>query len=254
MSETSGRTGGIQVIARAASILRLLGDHPGGLSLGGIAGRVGLARSTVQRIVQALEVEGFVEPSGPGGGFQLGPTLSELVYRRQIDIVTEARPFLEEISAELGETVALCAMTGRSVVTIDRCIAERPLRVVFPLGTIPHPAYLLAPGRAILAELPRDRAARILAESLPEADVAQELERLDRDRPRARDKGCFIADLSGFAVPLRTHLGLYSIAAILPTSRAGKTEEAVFSTLLAFRGELEKKIGAPSGDPPSKRT
>ena len=46
--------GGIQVIARAANVLRSLEDKPDGLSLGQIAKRVSLARSTVQRIVGAL--------------------------------------------------------------------------------------------------------------------------------------------------------------------------------------------------------
>ena len=45
----------VQVIARAATILRALEEENSGLSLGQIAQRVNLARSTVQRIVAALE-------------------------------------------------------------------------------------------------------------------------------------------------------------------------------------------------------
>ena len=45
----------IQVISRAAKILRTLKDHPKGLSLSQISKEVGLARSTVQRIVNSLE-------------------------------------------------------------------------------------------------------------------------------------------------------------------------------------------------------
>ncbi|MFK9856588.1 helix-turn-helix domain-containing protein, partial [Klebsiella pneumoniae] len=39
------KTGGIQVIARAAAILNVLGKHPGGMSLGEIAQEVALPRS-----------------------------------------------------------------------------------------------------------------------------------------------------------------------------------------------------------------
>jgi DNA-binding IclR family transcriptional regulator len=42
---------GIQVIARAATILRLLKTNQSGLSLGQIAAQADLPRSTVQRIV-----------------------------------------------------------------------------------------------------------------------------------------------------------------------------------------------------------
>ena len=55
----------VQVIARAAAILRALEDEAGGLSLGQIAQRVNLARSTVQRIVAALEAEKFLIAASP---------------------------------------------------------------------------------------------------------------------------------------------------------------------------------------------
>ena len=58
------RQNGIQVIARAAAILRTLESNRDGMSLGEIAKQVGLARSTVQRIVNALAVEGLVSANG----------------------------------------------------------------------------------------------------------------------------------------------------------------------------------------------
>lgn len=243
MAERADRTSSIQVIARAASILRMLGNHPSGLSLGSIAGQIGLARSTVQRIVQALETEGFVELSGPGGGFQLGPSLSELVYRRQIDIVAEVRPYLEKACTSLGETIALCTMASDSIVAIDRCIPEQTLRVIFPLGTIPYPAHLLAPGRAILAELPSERASALLETSLSKAEATEEIQRLKKHRGQACDEGAFIPDLSAFAVPLSTIHGLYSVATIVPTSRAGNRTAEIFATLQAVRQEIETKVG-----------
>ncbi|NLY64963.1 MAG: helix-turn-helix domain-containing protein, partial [Alcaligenaceae bacterium] len=49
------RQGGIQVIARSGAILRALAANPQGISLATIANHVKLPRSTVQRIVNALE-------------------------------------------------------------------------------------------------------------------------------------------------------------------------------------------------------
>ena len=48
---------GIQIIARSAAILRTLRAHPDGVNLGQIAANVDLPRSTVQRIVGALQTE-----------------------------------------------------------------------------------------------------------------------------------------------------------------------------------------------------
>lgn len=236
------KAAGIQVIARAAAILRVLGEHPDGLSLGAIAGRVDLARSTVQRIVQALEQEGFVETAGSGGGFRLGPSLALLVYRRQMDIAIEVRPVLESLTARLGETVALCGLSGASVTTIDRCVAEQPLRVVFPLGTIPHPAHGLAPGRAMLAELPQQRALDLFKGEMSAGAAERLWAEIVAERGNSRDTGTCIADLSGFAVPLCTHLGLHALAVIMPTSRVGARAEAIFAALQAARASIEARL------------
>lgn len=245
MTDHDKSVAGIQVIARAASILRLLSEHPSGLSLSTMAAEIGLARSTVQRIVQALQSEGMVELSGPQGGFQLGPSLAQLVYRQQADIVTVVRPLMERLCAEIEETVALCALAGGRVTTIDRWIAERTLRVVFPLGTIPHPAHCLAPGVAILSSLPEPHANQLIrstAESDEMAAVEAAVEAA-RKNGRARDYGAFNPELSGFAVPLHSGFGVHAIAAILPSARADTEETKVFSALLACRNAIEAKLG-----------
>ena len=64
--------GGIQVIARAAAIMRALSEHSSGMSLGAIAKDIDLPRSTVQRIVNALKQEGLVESLSQNGGLRLG--------------------------------------------------------------------------------------------------------------------------------------------------------------------------------------
>ena len=57
MTATDSDRGGVQVISRAAAILRSLEGEPAGLSLGEIAKRCGLPRSTVQRLGEALALE-----------------------------------------------------------------------------------------------------------------------------------------------------------------------------------------------------
>lgn len=100
------KPGGIQVIARAAAILNVLGKHPGGMSLGEIAQEVALPRSTVQRIVAALDSAQLVRSSG-AGGLRLGPALLKLISSVHSDVVDLVRPFLEQLSANVNETVTL---------------------------------------------------------------------------------------------------------------------------------------------------
>ena len=82
------------MIARAAAILRALEEQPAGLSLGQIAQRVGLARSTVQRIVAALAAEKLLIAASPTGRVRLGPTILRLAASVRTDFVASARPFL----------------------------------------------------------------------------------------------------------------------------------------------------------------
>jgi len=246
--EQDDRAGGIQVIARAAAVMRQVGEHPAGLSLGAIAGALGLARSTVQRIVQALETEGFLEPAGPQGGFRLGPALPQLIYQGQNDIVRAARREIETLSARLDESVALCALSGGRVTTLDRCVAERPLRVVFPLGAIPHPVEVLAPGRAILSALPRDAARQQLAAGLdgPALDAALDALAALGPAGHAWEDDALTPGITGFAVPLVSVFGVHALAVILPAVRAEGRRAAIFAELDRARAALEEMIGPPA--------
>lgn len=246
MSNPESKASSIQVIARAAAILRLLGKHSSGLSLSALAQEAGLPRSTVQRIVQALQVEGMVESSGPQGGFRLGPTLGQLVYQHQIDVVDVVRPYLEALCMELDETVALARLSGLQVMTIDRCIAERTLQVMFPLGSLPNPPQDSAPGLAILSTFTEQRVRELLAPQLSSADLQTLLAELTciRELGRARNTGTIVPEVSGFAVPLRSSFGVHAIAAILPTARSIGRENDIFTALERCRDGIAAKLGA----------
>src|SRR3954451_15605708 len=72
-SDDASRQNGVQVISRAAEILRALHDAPAGLTLAEGARRGGLPRSTVHRIVGTLELEGFVAGATADGRLRLEP-------------------------------------------------------------------------------------------------------------------------------------------------------------------------------------
>jgi DNA-binding IclR family transcriptional regulator len=142
----------VQVIARAAAILRALEDQAPGLSLGQIAQRVNLARSTVQRIVAALEAEKLVIAASPNGRVRLGPTILRLASSVRTDFVSVARPFLARLSAELRETVDLATVKRDHLVFIDQVIGPQRLRTVSAVGET-FPLYCTANGKAYLAGL-----------------------------------------------------------------------------------------------------
>ena len=167
----------VQVIARAATILRALEEENAGLSLGQIAQRVNLARSTVQRIVAALETEKLVIAATPNGRVRLGPTILRLAASVRSDFITLARPFLERLSEELHETVDLSTVKKDHLVFIDQVIGSQRLRAVSAVGDT-FPLYCTANGKAYLAQL-SDSAVEALIGRAYEARTPKTLTRLD---------------------------------------------------------------------------
>ncbi len=110
----------IQVITRAVNVLRALEGEPEGLSLAQIAQRVGLARSTVQRIVDALRAEQFVMAASPTAGVRLGPALIRLAASACVEFDQITRPIMAELSQAVGETVDLSVLKGNSAVFTDQ--------------------------------------------------------------------------------------------------------------------------------------
>lgn len=168
MAETQIKTkerSGIQVIARAADILRTLEHEGEGLSLGQIAGRVDLARSTVQRIVGALMDEQMLMPASANGRVKLGPALVRLGTAATADIVPLVHPRLFELSRQIGETVDLSALKHDAAVFIDQVAGSHRLAAISQVGTI-FPLHSTANGKALLACLPEARRAQLLASPL----------------------------------------------------------------------------------------
>ena len=245
------KNGGIQVIARAAAVMRALGDNPKGLSLAAIAHIVELPRSTVQRIITALEQEHLVESLGARGGFRLGPALGQLINQTQSDIISVVRPFISELSLLLGESITLASLIGDKIYVVERIVSERELRVVFPIGIQP-PSYSTASGKVLLADLNSEAVITLLPESLPKLtpmtlDKAALLAQLEEIRARgvAHDQEEYIEGICSIAVSINTYLGNYAISVVAPASRTHVRIESFEAALLECKQGIERMIGSP---------
>lgn len=239
---------GIQVISRAASILRVLKDDGKGLSLGQIAQRVGLPRSTVQRISSALLDEGLLAHDTGNGGLRLGPELAALGEAAKLDTVKRCRAILMDITRDTGETTDLAVQRGSSMVFLDQVAGIHRLRTVSSVGD-EFPMTTTANGRASLA-LMRNEEAWALAER--EAKAQDEV--LEKDD--------FFAMLrkvrtSGLAYDLEEHasgiaaIGFafedaagtrHAISVPVPASRFNAAQAAIESALHAARKNVRAAL------------
>ena len=204
---------GIQVIARAAAVLRALRDDTTGMSLGQIAEKVGLPRSTVQRIVGALQEERLVIASGAGGSIRLGPEISALAESTRYSVVEECRLTLSELSARLGETVDLSVLRGAVMIFLDQVPGTHRLRAISSVGEV-FPLTTTANGRAALARLPPSQALRLAADEWARRGIVAQPEAFSALLDQVR--------LTGLAFDLDEHTDGISAVGAAFTDRAGE--------------------------------
>jgi len=242
----------VQVIARAATILRALEDENGGLSLGQIAQRVNLARSTVQRIVAALECEKLVIAATPNGRVRLGPAILRLAASVRSDFTALARPFLEQLSEELHETVDLSTVKKDHLVFIDQVVGSHRLRTVSAVGET-FPLHCTANGKAYLAQL-SDAAIEKLIGREYEARTPKSLvtlETLLKDLAAARRTGVAFdreehtLGICAAGVSLRDPLGnAVAISVPVPSLRFEELETAIAERLIATKRAMETHMNS----------
>ncbi len=151
----------IHAIARAAELLRLLHAHPAGLTQPEVGERLGMARSTVSRLLNSLVDEGLVTLRATRGPYQLGPEMARMANTVRLSLVMDVHPFLEELSRQLNETVDLSILEGDRVTFLDQVASCHRLRAISAVGES-FPLHCSANGKALLASLPPTQRAEAL--------------------------------------------------------------------------------------------
>jgi DNA-binding IclR family transcriptional regulator len=146
----------IESVDNALQVLLLLGEQPK-LRLTDVSRYLGVASSTAHRLLAMLQYRGFVRQDTATRSYVPGPTLDGLAFGvlRRLDVRTRARPVLERLNDDLGETVHLGRLEGSGVHFIDSLESSRALRVGGRLGRT-MPAHCTSTGKALLAELPEE--------------------------------------------------------------------------------------------------
>lgn len=155
---------GVQVIARAAEICRELATAVDGLTTAELVDRLHLSRPTVYRILRALMDEDFVRQVGTGR-YAIGPAFLVIAGSTYGGLRHHLRPFMKDLSNELGETIDLAMLDGGEALFVDQFVAVRGLRVVAHMGAR-LPLHCTASGKALLAVLERDAIDRELPKKL----------------------------------------------------------------------------------------
>jgi len=146
-----GNSAGVAAVERAASLLEAFTDRDFSLSLGELARRVELDRSTVLRIARSLAKYGMLVRN-EDASWRLGPKLMKLgnIYQSTFRASDIIEPLLADISNRTGESAAVYVRDGDARVCLFRHDSHQSIRHSTRVGDI-RPLDLGAPGRVILA-------------------------------------------------------------------------------------------------------
>lgn len=153
----------------ALRILLLLHER-GELRVTDVAEHLEVARSTAHRLLAMLVFHGFAEQDRHHR-YRPGPALRELrgVPAPPPDLITTARPHLQQLAESTRETTHLMVLEGNGSRFLDGVEGPQTLRVTHRAGLL-LPAHTTSGGKALLAELPAERFRALYPNGLPEMD------------------------------------------------------------------------------------
>ena len=134
------------------------------------ASMLGVSTGTAHRLLAMLAYRGFVTRDTAGRSYSPGPMLLSVGLRAssRLDLTSQARPYLEQLHAQFNETNHLAVLRGSEVLFLDGLESTKMLRVASRAGTI-FPAHCTSVGKALVADLPKDRLLAIYPdEELPQ--------------------------------------------------------------------------------------
>lgn len=143
----------IQVLDRAMLLLQAIADTPDAANLKYLSAHTHLHTSTTFRILTAMQTHGWIERDD-SGYYRVGGLFRRLAKQATPapDLREAARPAMEWLRDQVGESVNLTVREGDEVIYIERAVPNRMMRVEQVIGS--HaPLHVTAVGKLMLGDL-----------------------------------------------------------------------------------------------------
>lgn len=157
---------GIRTLDRCLDVLATLSKGEG-LSLTELSTELDQPTSSVHRMLMALERRSMVEIDPFHQTWHVGAESFRIgsAFMRRTGMVERARPILQDLMQQTGETTNLGIIRNRKVLFVAQVETYEMIRAFFPLGS-ESPPHASGIGKALLACLPPPEAAALLSGGL----------------------------------------------------------------------------------------
>ena len=151
----SKKKGGPQILSSVRNALRILksfSTFEPTKRVSDLADSLGLAKSTVSRLLSTLASEGFVIKDEKTNAYRLGLSVLTLggIMTNDLEIHKEATPVLSKLVSDTGETAHLAILDGLDTIYIHKEECNHPVRILTHLGRR-NPSYCTSSGKVLLA-------------------------------------------------------------------------------------------------------
>ena len=244
----------VRALAKGLAMLGLFDAEHREWTLDEMVAELKLPRMTGYRMARTLQSAGYLVTDAASGRYRLGPALLAATYLSEgyAELVAIARPYLEALVEETGESATLAVDVDGVAVCVDMVDSSRPHKREVAVGRVIGDTAN-AHGKMFSASRPDAERARIIAQ--PHARLTPRTitdpGELAAELQRAREQGVAF-DLEernlgtcAVAAPVRDQMGrvIGSVGVVVPTGRFGSEEqaacvEAVKTTAASLSGFL----------------
>jgi len=193
-------------LERYTQILEAIAGSPSGLTGREIESVLELPKTTVNRLLNALESSDLVASTGRGGEYRIGERLRRILESDTAWIVAASKRRLKALAEETGETCFVVRLFGSSIHSL---VMESPDASV---GVYVTPGYVLPPHATATGKLLTAMQDARLRDAILETELRKLTERTLFDRQEIEREYARIRE-QGYAMENGEHVqGLYTIA------------------------------------------
>ena len=232
-------TGGDGTVGKALDVLDLVAQAGRPVRFTDLLAHRLFPKATLYRFLQTLTNQGMLSHDSETGSYALGVRLVRLAHAAwsQSSLAPIARPFVDALAHDTGETIHLAQMDQGQVLYVDKRNATKPVDMFSQAGKV-GPAYCTGVGKAMLAFLPDDLLERAIERQSFHAFTAQTLASPDalraelaaiRARGHAFDREEHEVGIICVAVPILSRTGQV-LGALSVTSTTARTSLGALET------------------------
>lgn len=242
-------------VKNALRVLNSFSPEQPEVTVGELSLQLGLAKSTVSRLLTTLASEGFVIKDPENRKYRLGISILALsgIISSNFEITKEAAPVVNKLVNDLGETAHLTILDGTDTIYIHKEECTHAVRILTYLGKR-NPAYCTSSGKVLLAYSDQQVIDDVIAggfKSFTKSTITNEKQLLS-ELKKVREKGFsfsqneILEGVTSVAAPIYDYTGkvVAAITVVGPHQRISANKVPVYAKkVIDASKEASERLG-----------